>query len=61
MIIEVLKAKDGGWYWRMVGSNGRILSESEIYVRKEGAVKTAAAVGKRSRITVVVKPLLWGK
>lgn len=58
MHIEVLRAESGGWFWRLLGENGRILATSEIYSRKEGAVKTAAKVGAKARCKVVVKPLL---
>lgn len=43
--MQVLKKK-AGWYWRLVASNGKILSHSETYSKKQNAFKTANQVVK---------------
>jgi uncharacterized protein YegP (UPF0339 family) len=41
MKIEVLKAKNGQWYYRIKSRNGKILCTSETYTRKTSAKNTA--------------------
>ena len=39
--IEILQGDSGDWYWRIKGSNGRILATSETYSSKRKASNTA--------------------
>ena len=43
MKVELFKGKDG-WRWRMVGTNGEILSTSEAYANKASAERTVKLV-----------------
>jgi hypothetical protein len=54
MKIEVYKAKNGQWYWRLMSSNRHVLATSETYTRKFTAMRIARNVGKRLGATVVV-------
>lgn len=47
MKFQVKKCK-GGWYWRLVAGNGKLLCHSEVYKRKAGAVSTMLNVKRRS-------------
>ena len=44
MKIEILKSRDGQWYFRCVAGNGRILCHSETYKQLKNAKKGAEAV-----------------
>lgn len=39
--IQLVKAHELGWWWRIVAPNGRTLVHSEIYTRKRNAIKSA--------------------
>ena len=43
MKVELFKGKDG-WRWRMIGTNGEILSTSEAYASKASAERTVKIV-----------------
>ena len=42
--VKVDGAEYRGWYWKLVGSNGRTLGHSEQYSSKAKAVQTAKRV-----------------
>jgi uncharacterized protein YegP (UPF0339 family) len=39
--IEILQGDSGDWYWRIKGSNGKILASSETYSSRRKASNTA--------------------
>lgn len=43
MKYEVMKCK-GGWYWRIIASNGKIFAHSEVYKTKRSAERAAIKV-----------------
>jgi len=43
MKIQIKKCR-GGWYFRMVSRNGRILAHSEVYKSKQGAEDGAESI-----------------
>lgn len=44
MKIEILKAVNGQWYFRVVAVNGKILCHSETYKQRKSAIKGAEAI-----------------
>lgn len=42
--VEVFQDKSGGWRFRLVAGNGRIVSVGESYTRKASAARGAARV-----------------
>lgn len=42
--VEILKAKDGQWYFNAIASNGEIIATSEQYTRMSDAKSAAAAL-----------------
>jgi len=44
MWIEILKNKNGKWFWRIKADNGKILAHSEAYASKRNCQKTAEMV-----------------
>lgn len=42
--IELLKGRDGQWYWHRRASNGQITDQSEGYTRKDSAKRAAKKV-----------------
>jgi len=49
MWIEILKNKNGKWFWRLKAGNGKVLAHSEAYASKRNCRQTATKV-KRSRL-----------
>lgn len=50
MRFEVYKDRAGGWRWRIVASNGRIVADSaEAYTRKADAVRASLRVVEEIR------------
>lgn len=47
MKYQILKCK-GGYYWRIIAKNHKILAHSEVYKRHRDAAKTLEAVKRRS-------------
>lgn len=47
MKIQILKSKNGQFYWRIVARNGRILATSETYKSKQGCELTANRVADK--------------
>ena len=43
MKIQILKSKNGQFYWRIVARNGRILATSETYKSKQACKRTVDA------------------
>jgi len=50
----VYKDVDGDWYFYLVSSNGRVICQSEGYLRKKGALKGIEFVKKNARKASVV-------
>lgn len=51
--IVVKRAQGGGWYWKYVASNGRVLAHSEAYQKRAWCVRMAERVaGGRVRVTI---------
>lgn len=48
MKIQVRRARNGEWFWRIVARNGRVLASSETYVRKSGAVRSARVIDRQN-------------
>jgi len=46
MKIEILKAVNGQWYFRIVAANKKILCHSETYKQRQSAIKGAESVIK---------------
>lgn len=44
MKIEILKAVNGQWYFRIVAVNGKIICHSETYKQRQSAIKGAEAI-----------------
>ena len=44
MKFEILKAKDGQFYFNLIARNHEIVATSEMYTRKENALKTAKLI-----------------
>jgi uncharacterized protein YegP (UPF0339 family) len=42
--IEVLKGDSGKWYWRIIGSNGKIMGSSETYSSNRKAMNSAVKI-----------------
>lgn len=42
--INVLKNKNGAWFWRLKARNGKILAHSEAYSSKAKALKTVESL-----------------
>lgn len=54
--IEVLRAINGWWYYRMVASNDKIMNAGEMYASSSNAKRAATAFSKLLAVpnTVVV-------
>ena len=46
----------GGWYFRLVGGNGEIISVSESYTTKWSCKRTARKVAADLNVEIVEKP-----
>ena len=51
MKIHVRQAKNGQWYYHILGDNGRILSTSETYSTKGNAKRAADRFADRVNVT----------
>ena len=49
------EAEDERWYYSLVGANGEVMSSSELYTRREDAVRGAKDAQKASRFAKVDK------
>lgn len=44
MRFEILKAKDGQYYFNIVSNNNEIVATSELYTTKQSAIKTTNSI-----------------
>lgn len=50
---EIIPLALGGWYFRIVASNGRIMAHSEVYERLASAKKACRAINPKLEIRVI--------
>jgi uncharacterized protein YegP (UPF0339 family) len=52
-MFEILRAKAGGYFWRLKSSNGETLCHSEVYTSKQSAQAGVDAVQRTAPLVPV--------